>query len=200
MKRRATLIGLGSLLLLTLLAACGSKKAPDIRYYSLTSATPSSELPAADTFPTRVGVGPVSLPQLLKRPHLVTRSEDFRVLHAEFDRWSGDLQEEVGQVLADNLAGQFGADNVVLFHLGKLVTPEWQLIVEIVRREGELGRAAYLEARWSLTNERKKVALSGAAQYREKLADSSYTALVAAQNLLLQNFSREIVEKIRRHN
>ncbi|MDT8421494.1 MAG: PqiC family protein [Desulfuromonadales bacterium] len=200
MKQRATLIGLGSLLLLTLLSACSGPKTQEIRYYSLLSTTPQDKAPAVEEFESRVGVGPVSLPQLLKRPHLVTRSGKFRVLHAEFDRWSGDLQEEVGQVLADNLAGEFGADNVVLFPWGKLFAPEWQLTVEIFRLDGELDDAAYLDARWSLANERKKVALSGAAQSREELAEPSYAALVEALNRLLEDFSREIAEKIHHHN
>jgi hypothetical protein len=196
MSHPQRLIAVGCLLLLMPLFGCGGKAAT-VTYYSLQAATPQydrrSEQPAA----VSVGVGPVRLPQLLKRPQLVTRDDAYRVVHAEADRWSGDLQEEIVYLLADNLARQLGSEQIVIFPWPSRLAPDWQLRVDIQRLDGVLGQAAYLEARWVLSNRREDLLLSGFKRSREALEQPGYQALVAAQGRLLERFGREMAERIR---
>ena len=190
---------LSCLLLILLLSGCGGKSAT-INYYSLQTGTPQLDMKSEVPLPVTVGVGPVRLPQLLKRPHLVTRNDTYQVHHAESDRWSGDLQEEIAYVLADSLTCQLGTERISIYPWLKRLSPDWQLQVDIQRLDGELGKAAYLEARWVLTDNRDDLVLSGVSRYREPPEGDGYPALVAAESRLLGAFAREMADKIRSRN
>lgn len=199
MRRLQPLIILGCLLLIVQLLGCGGKTV-NINYYSLEASTPQIARQSEQPLPVAVGVGPVRLPQLLNRPHLVTRSATYQVEHAEFERWSGDLQEEITQVLAGNLSRQLGTEKIIIYPWTKSFSPDWQIRVDIQRLDGELGKAAYLEARWTLTDDKDELVLTGFSRFQETIEEAGYEALVAAQSRLLETFSREISEKIRSRN
>lgn len=184
------------MLLATQLTGCGGKTL-EVTYYSLTNSSPQIDKRTVEPLPIILGIGPVSLPQLLKRPHLVTRSADYRVEHAEFDRWSGDLQEEIIHALAENLSEQLGAETTLIYPWAKQITPDWQVKVDIQRLDGELEKVAYLEARWMLKNTKQELILTGFSRHQEAIKEAGYEPLVAAQNRLLTTFSRELEDKIR---
>jgi len=199
MRQMQPLIIIGCLLLLTLQVGCG-RKTTNINYYSLVANTPQVETQPAQQLPISVGIGPIRLPQLLNRPHLVTRSETYQVQHAESERWSGDLQEEITHALADNLSRQLGTEKITIYPWPKSFSPDWQLRVNIQRLDGELGKVAYLEARWTLSREKNDLTLTGVSHHKKEIKETSYEALVAAESQLLENFSQEISEIIRTQN
>lgn len=184
-------------LLAILLSSCGGK-VQEITYYSLANSSPPIDRQNMEPLQISLGIGPVRLPQLLKRPHLVTRNANYRVEHAEFDRWSGDLQEEIVHLLADNLARQLGTDNVLTYPWPKLFDPDWQVRIDLQRLDGELEQAAYVEVRWTLKNSKKELLLTGFSSYREEIKEAGYESLVAAQSRLLTTLSSELADKIRR--
>lgn len=199
MRQLQPLIILGCLLLITLPVGCGGKTT-NINYYSLVANTPQIDTQPVQQLPVTVGVGPIRLPQLLARPHLVTRSETYQVQHAESERWSGDLQEEITHTLAGNLSRQLGTEEITIYPWSKSFSPDWQLRVDIQRLDGELGKMAYLEARWTLIRDKNGLVLTGVSRQQEKIQGTGYEALVATESQLLENFSLEISEKIRSRN
>jgi len=196
MRQLQSLITLGCMLLVVQLLGCGSK-AVSINYYSLEASTPQIDKKIDQPLPLSIGVGPVQIPQLLKRPHLVTRSATYQVEHAAFDRWSGDLQEEITHALARSISRQLGTKKISIYPWGKTLSPDWKIRVDIQRLDGERGKAAYLEARWTLIDKKGVIVLTELSQHHEKIEENSYEALVAAQSRLLEIFSLEISDKIR---
>lgn len=145
---------------LLLLAACGSS--PPVRYYSLEPLQAVAEQESES--PLIVGLGPLRLPEYLKRSQIVTRSNTAEVAIDEFARWSEPLDKAIHGVVAANVDGlvpdvvmlaypyitgvemnhwvvgridQFDADamgNVVLSVQWALVGPENELLAGPERR------------------------------------------------------------------
>jgi len=189
-----------SCLLLTLPLAGCSVKTPVTNYYSLVASTPQIKTRTAQPLSVAVAVGPIRIPQQLNRPQIVTRSDTFQVNIAEYERWSGDLQEEMTHVLSSQLSQNLGTEKIIITPWPRSYTPNWQIMVDVQRFDGQLDEAAFLEARWVLTEKETDLILTGFSRYQEQVEGAGYPALVAAQSRLLEALSREIAEQIRTHN
>jgi hypothetical protein len=74
---------------------------------------------------------------------------------------------------------------------------DYQVVVDIVRCDGQLNDAAWLEARWSiLGGPEKKLLKSNRSSIREPVSGADYAALVAAQSRAVAKLSQEIAEAI----
>ncbi len=89
-------------LLITLGGCAGT---PNSRFYLLEPLTgapgPEGTVPLDRAI--SIGLGPVTLPEYLDRPQIVTRTDRNTVLLAEFDRWAEPLSGNVSRTLAENL-------------------------------------------------------------------------------------------------
>jgi uncharacterized protein len=70
-------------------------------------------------------------------------------------------------------------------------------MLDVVRFDGDLGKDAWLVARWSIVGDKDKELLAvSRSSIREPVTRSGYDALVAAQSRALAKLSHEIVEAI----
>ena len=144
-----------------------------------------------------VGIGPVKLADYLDQSLLVTRTGDHQVVKAEFDRWVGSLKDNFINVLADNISFLLPTERIYLYPWRVSVPIEYQVAVDIVRCDGRLGDAAWLEARWSVfKGPEKKLLKTNRSSIREPVSGADYNALVAAQSRAVGKLSQEIVEAI----
>jgi hypothetical protein len=68
----------------------------------------------------------------------------------------------------------------------------------VVRFDGQLGDAAWLETRWSVfKGPEKKLLKTSRSSISEPVTGADYSDLVAAQNRALAKFSREIAAAIK---
>ena len=81
---------------------------------------------------------------------LVTRTSDNQAVKAQFDRWVGSFKDNFINVLADNIGFLLSTDRIYLYPWRLSVPIDYQVVLDIVRCDGRLGDAAYLEARWSI--------------------------------------------------
>lgn len=144
-----------------------------------------------------VGIGPVKVADYIDQSMLVTRTSDNQAVKAEFDRWVGSFKDNFINVLADNIGFLLPTENIYLFPWRVSVPIEYQVVVDIVRCDGRLGDAVWLEARWSiLKGSEKKLVKTMRSSIREPVTGTDYAALVAAQSRALAKLSQEIVEAI----
>ncbi len=74
---------------------------------------------------------------------------------------------------------------------------DYQVVLEVVRCDGRLGEAAWLEARWSVFGgPDKKLLKTSRSSLREPVSGADYAALVAAQSRAVARLSQEIAEAI----
>jgi hypothetical protein len=181
------------------LAGCGTS-APT-RFYVL-SPIPASEEGSRVVLDERclaIGIGPITLPQYLERPQIVTRLGSNEMKLADFDQWAEPLKDNVSRVLSENLSALLCADAMAIFPWTGSTPVDYQVQVEVIRLDGRLGGEAMLTARWAIMGEdSRKVLYTTTSSYRGSVPDSEdYSTFVATQSRLLEKFSQDVAEAIR---
>lgn len=177
----------------------GGCRSQSPRFYTL-SPIQEGQVSSQRKSPARnavVGIGPVKLADYLDQSMLITRTSDNQAQKAEFDRWVGSFKDNFVNVLADNIGVLLPTERIYLYPWRVSVPIDYQVAVDIVRCDGQLGDAAWLEARWSLFGGPEKTLLkTNRASMREPVNGPDYAALVAAQSRALARLSEEIAQAI----
>lgn len=192
---RSLLIAVGSVLFA---AGCAATRNAD--FYTL-EALPAATQPmrsTADRRPLAVGIGPVTLADYLNRPQIVTRTGPNELALAEFDRWAGPPADNFKRVLAENLAILLPGDRISMFPWVSGAQVEYRVKLDVQRFDGALGDSAELVVWWTVSGRGdERPLLSRKSRLRTTVAASTYAALVAAENQLLGDFSRELAAAIK---
>ena len=187
----------GSVMLVALNGCMG--KSDPVRFYTLSSIT-ESQVPAQGEralLNAAIGIGPVKVADYLDQSRIVTRTGDNRIEQAEFDQWSGSHKNNITNVLAENISLLVATGRVSIFPWRSYMPIDYQVTVDIVRFDGQLGGTVDLVARWSvLIGKEKKVLAMKRSDIKEKTGNG-YDALVSAQSRALGRLSQEIAETIR---
>ena len=144
-----------------------------------------------------VGVGPLTLPSYLDRPHIVTRATEHRLELSEFNRWAEPLKESMLRVIGVNLSNELKTTRVFGLPRRSPVVPiEYKVEINVARFDGKLGGEVVLVARWILLGKDDQLISTKVSIIREQSAGSDYDALITAQNRMLSTLSKEIAEAI----
>jgi len=178
-----------------MLAGCDSPRA---RFYRL---SPDSSLSAATArSPARpVIVGPVTVPDLVDRPQIVTRNSNNEVALNEYARWGEPLRSSVADAIAADLALLLGSDRVSVASRAVADPHAWRVRVDIQQFESIPGDAVTMDAQWSVRSFGDETGLSGRSRVREPVAGQDFDALVAAHSRALASVSRDIAAAIERN-
>lgn len=183
----------GSILLA--LVGCSPTSAP-VSYYSLSSAEPPVQAGGKHT-QLAVQVGPVTLPDVLKKSQLVFGSSGGSFQLSDQHRWSGELDRDIARAIGEQLAIRLGTEQIALFPAGLHLDLTHQVVLDVVAMEGVLGKEATLVARWSVVDPKTKTArFTRRSTVSQQPADSSHGAWVAAQRRNIAKLSEEIATAI----
>jgi uncharacterized protein len=182
-----------------LLASCADTT--PTRFYTLSSvsatAAEASGMAAQDL---TVAVGPVTLPEYLNRPQLVTRDGSNRVRLADFDSWIEPVQGLFARTLVENLSALLGTDDVLLLPQRRPVRPDYQVEVEVTRFDVDTSGNAVLDARWWILDARGETVLrNGRSTIVQPAATGDQAAAAQALSGTLIGMSREIAGAIADH-
>lgn len=119
-------------------------RSPAPRQYTLGAASAT----AGGSSELAIGLGPVTFPEYLDRPQLVTRLEGSELAFDELNRWAGGFQSNVVGALADALGARLGTDRVFLDPGASPFPVAYQVAVDVHRFEGSPGGELVLRARW----------------------------------------------------
>lgn len=197
MKRMSFLPGLLCLSLLAL-AGCSLKLANSqpTSLYLLTPLTQQSGTikPASAL---HLGLGPVVLPAYLNRRQIITRKTDTELVAAEFDYWAEPLQDNFNRVLKENLSTLLATDNITLYPWKKETPINYQVRVEVIRFDRDVGGNSWLTARWSVEKPGGvDQAILKRLSYQRTPTDPGYAGTVVAMNATLEQLSRDIASEI----
>lgn len=190
----------GIILVITviLIAACGTS--PIANFYTLNAIERSSMAPKnlSRQGSTGVLVGPVTLPESLDQPQIVSRVGSNRLRYDEFNRWGGGFRDDVRRLLGENIGLLLPTEMIVLNHEVSPIKCDYQVIVHIREYTGELGGNVELNADWSVINlENKKTVAARKSVFYKSSQDKTYPAYVTVLSELLADLSREIVFAIK---
>lgn len=162
----------------------------------LSTSEVKTEVPG-DTKPVAIGLGPVTFPEYLNRPHIVARSSGNQLQMAEFARWAEPLVENFSRVFAENLSVLLSTDRIVPYPRKKSMPTDYQVTVDVIRFDGTPGEKASLVVRWTvLGDDGEKVLQKKKSSLSEPTDGQGYEALVSAESRLVTALSREIAAAI----
>ena len=174
---------------------CSSKPT---KFYVL---TPLAEV---QTIPDRlnedtlsIGVGPISLPDYVNRPQIVTKNGANELVIDEFYRWAEPLRTNVSRVLRDNLATLLGTENINKYPWNRFVHIDYQVSIEFTKFDSVIGREATIEARWVISTDRgRNEILRKKSKITKKAETERYDAIVVAKSQALAELSQQIAHEI----
>jgi uncharacterized lipoprotein YmbA len=190
-----------TVLLITAAIFCGGclGHSPSPTFYALTPV--QDQVVSRRSSPVQsavIGIGPVKMAEYLDESLIVTRTSHNELAKAQFNRWVGSFKDNFINVLADDIGFLLSTERIHLYPWRLSVPIDYQITVDVVRCDGRLGDAAWLEARWSiLKGPEKKLLKTRRSSIREPVMGPDYAALVAAQSRAVAQLSQEIAEAIR---
>jgi len=167
-------------------------------YYTLNPVLPDA-VPVVSGVGARliIGIGPLTLPDYLDRPAVVTRLGPNRLEVNEGHRWAGTLHSEVLRTLASNLETMTGAALVVVTPWSPALEPDLRFRVDIQAFEGRRDGKVQLKAAWSLTPSRSgQPAVQRVTRLEEDTRGDDFDALAAAMGRALASLSRQMAEAV----
>jgi uncharacterized lipoprotein YmbA len=144
-----------------------------------------------------IGISPVSLPKYLKKPQIVTRTGSNELHLAEYDRWAGKLEEDLGQVIAENLTYLLSTDRVFSYPAIEESAPDYNIKMDISRFDGRLGDEVELIVRWAIFDGQGNIVHGVKSTHLiEPTRGGGYAEMVAAQSQALASLSRVLADAI----
>lgn len=197
-SRHAALIVLSA----SILSACGMLGGGDdkglggTRFYSLTPLASSNTSPAQPrNQQLRIGVGPIGLSRLLRRPQIITRKSATEIAMAEKHQWGGLLKEDLSQTLTDNFSSILGTENIEEYPWKLSFKPKYHVRIDIDQLDGKLGQTVTLKARWRLMRGREEINVENST-ITTKVNGGDYNAYVAAQSDALLQLTKLIAKQM----
>ena len=177
-----------------------SSSSPKAQFYtlnSISSTRPGATIATAGQ-PISIGIGPVTIPEVLDRPQIVTRTGPNKLYIDEFHRWAGRLDEDFARVVAENISLMFATEQVAVYPWDAGFKPRYQVILDVQRFEGRMGQGeVLLEVLWQIIDPQNQATLRiKKSVIREPLAAKDYETLVATQSQAIQKLSELIVKQI----
>ena len=188
---------LGMVLCLAIFSGC-LLKSQTAQYYSL------NPIQRPETYPDFksmfiVSVGPVILPDSLKRAQIAIRTSNNQVEFSEFHKWAGALKDDTKRILSENLGILLTHEGATVSTDELLIEPDYRVVVNINRFDGVLGETVWLNAVWTLKEQKsKKIIAATQSLFTEKVTGPGYPDLVNAQSRALASLSMAIAAEIRK--
>lgn len=174
---------------------CGTSQPSHFYLLRALSPAPGSGLTETKQLNLSLGLGPITFPQYLDRPQIVTKVSAHEVKLAEFHKWAEPLSENTSHVLAENLSALLSTDRIVQYPWKRSISPDYQLSVEFIQFDGRKSQEAVLKVRWSLVKDDGNTVLQEkTSQFSESLRGPDYEDLVEAMSRMLATFSQEIAD------
>jgi uncharacterized protein len=195
-------IRFGCVLLICMTVIGCMRSTPPVSFYTLTPVS-SEQLIGIDQNSLKdiaIGIGPVKFPQMLDRPQIITRPSANRLELSEFDRWGGDLKQDLLNVLTQNISIIGGSNQVFAFPWSGSFKPAYRVVLDVHQFDGRLGDSVELNVSWMV---KKNQTIPDSPVFRrsvikQAVSGNDYDALVKAKSEALKTLSQAIVDEINR--
>jgi uncharacterized lipoprotein YmbA len=179
---------------LILVAGCAGGGTPVV-YYTL---QPSTLTPAmAASKPTKIGVGPVMLPDYLDRRTLVTRISPNQLSIHQGHHWAGSLRDEILRVVSANLKSACPGVTVLPHPWSGSDPPTVRFRLSILSFDGHPGGEVDLKVAWHVEAMRSDQApLRRETHLRHSIKGDDLEAYAAAMGQALGSLAREMAKDV----
>jgi uncharacterized lipoprotein YmbA len=200
-------IVIGACVWLFVIAGCSilSPQPDHTKFFVLTAVTDSGATgtaPAAanGTSDLVIGIGPIGLPDYLRRPEVVTRTSPTTVEISDVDRWAEPLDSAFARVLSEDLSRLLGTQQMVAYPWYKTSRRvDYQVECNVTHFETDSNGGSQLHAQWSIRDGAGKLLFAKESDITgtEASSDKSPSASLSHD---LGNLSQQIATQIRELN
>ena len=144
-----------------------------------------------------LGIGPVTIPETVNRPNIVTPLDSNQVEVAEYHRWSEPLIENISRVVVTNIANRLSLSKLYAYPwLGNPV--DYQVRIDVLQMTGTPAESVSMQVRWQvLTGEKpRQLLLTRITEYDESISIEGYSAMVSAYSRLVAALSDDISKAV----
>jgi uncharacterized lipoprotein YmbA len=197
-QRHLVRIAVLLLAILLLLPGCIKRSAPQVTYFTLLSLKQMGDTQTLAELPElKLGVGPITIPDRLKRAQIATSRHGNQYEFNEFNRWAGMLETDLTAILGENLGQLLGTEKVGFFPWAYQFKPDYRVMVDVLRLDGALEGEVILSARWVVLDAAGKDVLArGKSDYQQQAEGKDFAGLIRAESQLVGILSKEIAGKI----
>lgn len=181
------------------LSACSTS--PDPRLYLMKSA--NGPVLSQGNSQVSVLVGPIVMPEYLKRHEIVYRSNAHGIKINEFDRWAESLERNMTSVITSNLATHLGTDKSFDYYSNFSTKPDYSVRLNVIEFGPVSDDTVSLSVSWELINNSSRQNdlqlenIKTPIQYSDIDKEGSNVAnVIAAMNEALNELSLTIANKI----
>jgi len=177
---------------------CGTSQPSQFYLLRALSPTSASDLSETTQSSLSIGLGPVTFPEYLNRPQIVTQASAHEVELAEFHKWAEPLKENVVNVLQENLSALLSPDRILQHPWKRPSLLDYQLSLDVIQFDGIKSQEAVLKVRWTLVGEEGESRLiEKTSHFIEPVGGSDYEDFVQAMSRTLDSLSQEIADAIK---
>lgn len=184
-----------ALVLALLGAGCGSS--PKTQLYSLQAAAipQMSDAGRAESL-LHIVIGPVTLPERVDRPQIVTLTGEHSVHASDFNRWAEPLKVAFPRQLVADLGQELGSTRVRLQGQEVADATDLRIEVDVLRFDAVLADSAVIEAMWTIRR-KGQPPRSGRSIVRERVTAEGYAGLVAGLGRATAGVGRDLAVAVR---
>ncbi len=185
---------LGAAILAVWLASCGSS--PPVRYYTLEAPVVSGSTDGADSI--IIGMGPLRLPEYLKRSRMVSRGAGSELIVNEQARWAEPLDKAMHRVLAASVDKRLSDVVMVAFPYLETVAVNYVVLGQVERFDSDENGRVVLAVQWGVMDpNRESLIPPRRSNYESGTGNPNDPDQIArAMNSLLEQFSQDIAEQL----
>ena len=179
-----------------LLGACAAS--PPVQFYVLDTVPRTSGNTDSDV---TIGLGPMSFPDYLKRPQIVTRTAGSEMIIDEFQRWAEPVDRSFIRILAANVDDMLESAVVVVFPYSMNIRIDMRVIGRVFRFDTDTAGLAVLDVQWAAGDGTdNSIVEPRRSHYEARATDlQDYDAIVMALNETLDAFSRDVAAALKEH-
>ena len=180
--------------LAAVLSSCATS--PPVRYYSLQPVAASAgDAPGAKV----VGLGPLRVPEYLRRSQMVTRGPGSEIEVHDNARWAEPVDKAIHRVVAANVDSQLDGVVVVAYPYLETVPVDFVVLGQVDRFDADASGEVMLQVQWAVLNDlRKGVIDPQRARYEARAGDpNDPNAIARAMNEALNRFSDDVAAQLR---
>lgn len=141
-------------------------------------------------------IGPVTIPDTVDRPQIVTRVGDNEVAVNEFARWAQPLKGDIARVIAADLAALLNSQQISVSDGWYDPQTIWRVRLDVVRFESAPGRDVTIDVQWAVRPPGKARPVMGRTVAQEVISGSGFESIVEADDRALASVSRDIAAAV----
>ncbi len=178
-----------------LTTGCLSPKDDRSQFYVLAAPVDTARTTAGDVI---LGLGPITLPEYLHRPQMVTRVGENQVTISEDYRWAEGLEAGIARVMRQDLEGTTGATQILIYPWLASRNVHYAVEVDFLRFEGNAAGVVELWAAWRI-REVPTHDVVAAEEFRitQHAAGTTHADVVTAQSQAVVALSRKVAAALR---